>query len=396
MSAPILNAADVAVVGLGAYGSAIACALARRGARVVGIDRFHPPHVQGSSHGRTRITRLAVGEGADYVPLVQRSHVLWRELEAQTGLSLMRETGLLVLASPAADAGAFHGQADFFGSTRELALRFGIPHELLDAAAVRERFPAFVPQDGDVAYHEPGGGVLFPEACIRALWQCAVGHGAQLRGGERLLEITSSSGGVTLHTDRGTLHAAQAVLCTGAWLPAQVGATLQRRLQVLPQVLHWFAADRPQAWDPARCPAFIWLHGPTAEDAFYGFPMVDDVAGVKVATEQLRDVADPDAQHSTADAEFDAQAGAALFEQRLRGRLAGLRAQTVMSARCLYTMAPGGRFIVDRHPQHERVTVVSACSGHGFKHAAGLGERIARSLLGEIGPEALSAFAMPR
>src|SRR5688572_21939039 len=125
--------ADVIVIGLGAIGSAVACALARRGARVVGIDRFHPPHEHGSSHGRTRITRLAVGEGAAYVPLVQRSHVLWRELEAETGLALMRRTGVLLLASQAAAAGAFHSQVGFFERTVGLARSFAITHELLTA-----------------------------------------------------------------------------------------------------------------------------------------------------------------------------------------------------------------------------------------------------------------------
>ncbi|MGZ5235498.1 MAG: FAD-dependent oxidoreductase, partial [Caldimonas sp.] len=134
--------ADAIVVGLGAVGSAVCHHLSRAGARVVGIDRFRPPHDQGSSHGLTRITRLAVGEGAAFVPLARRSHELWRELEALSGASLYRRTGGLVIASEAARRGAYHGQTSFFARTVELAQRFGIDHELLDAAAIRDRFPA--------------------------------------------------------------------------------------------------------------------------------------------------------------------------------------------------------------------------------------------------------------
>lgn len=381
--------ADVAVIGLGAVGMALACQLARRGVRVLGIDRFHPPHDRGSSHGRTRITRLAVGEGADYVPLVQRSHQLWRQFEAETGLALMRRTGLLVLAAPRADTGAFHGRSGFFQRTVDLAQRFAIEHELLDSRQVAERFPAFAPGDRDSAYFEPDGGVLFPEECIRAQWQLALRHGAELRGGETVVDMTSTPGGVTLRTDRATLHVGQAVWCTGAWLPGQVGGALRQRLRVLRQVLHWFQPERPQAFDPVHCPAYIWLHGPNAEASFYGFPMADDIAGVKVATEQVHETTDPDAVRR----EVDAAETAAMFELHLRGRLPGLRPTSVHATTCLYTMDPDGHFVIDRHPRHEHTTVVSACSGHGFKHSAGLGEALARRLLGELVP-ALDAFAL--
>jgi sarcosine oxidase len=382
--------ADVAVVGLGAVGSAIACALARRGARVAGIDRWHPPHDHGSSHGRTRITRLAVGEGAAYVPLVQRSHELWRQLESDTGLALMRRTGVLVIASPGADAGAFHGQTGFFERTVGLARQFGIAHELLSDMQVRERFPAFATQEGDRAYHEPDGGVLFPEDCIRAQWRVAQRLGASLRPDVTLLEMSSSPGGVTLTTDRGTLHAAQAVLCTGAWLPGQIGGAVQARLRVLRQVLHWFETDRPERFDPDRCPAYIWLHGPTFEDSFYGFPMVDDIAGVKVATEQVREETEPDLLRR----EVGREEASAMHERHVRGRVPDLRPTTLHDAACMYTMAPDGHFLVGRHPRHEHATIVSACSGHGFKHAPGLGEAIAEQLLGKKKNPLLAPFEM--
>jgi sarcosine oxidase len=384
---------DVIVVGLGAVGSALTWQLASRGVKVLGVDRFHPPHAHGSSHGRTRITRLAVGEGAAYVPLARRSHELWRELEAASGATLYRRTGALIIGG--GSASTLHGQADFFSQTCELAERFGIEHERLDARAVRERFAAFAPSEGERAYFEPDGGLLHPEDIIRVELELAARAGAQLRTGERVLELTSHAGaeGVVVRTDRAVLHAARAVLCTGAWLPAQVGQEFAARLRVLRQVLHWFATDRPEHFEPARCPVFIWLHGPSAEDAFYGFPIADGIAGVKVATEQMRVSTEPDAvERAIAPAEV-----AAMHERHLRGRLPSLRAAAVHGATCLYTMAEDGRFIVDAHPRlGKRVTVVSACSGHGFKHSAALGEAIAQRLVGERGGVNLAAFACRR
>jgi sarcosine oxidase len=181
------------------------------------------------------------------------------------------------------------------------------------------------------------------------------------------------------------------VLCTGAWLPGQVGAPLAApRLRVLRQVLHWFATEQPGWYDPARCPVFIWLHGPRVEDAMYGFPLGDGQPGVKVATEQVVHETDPDAvDRGIAPAEVKA-----MFEQHLQGRLRGLLPRTVHGATCLYTMAADGRFVVDRHPRLDAVTIVSPCSGHGFKHSAGLGEAIAQRLLGETPFASLAPFAL--
>jgi sarcosine oxidase len=379
---------DVIVVGLGAVGSAVAHHLARRGARVLGLDRWQPPHDQGSSHGRTRITRLAVGEGAAYVPLVLRSHELWRELEAEGHVGLYRRTGGLVIASPAADAGAFHGQSGFFARTVALAQQFGIAHELLAAAAVRERYPQFLMQDDEQAYFEPDAGVLAPELCVAAQLSAAARHGAEMRYGEQVLGISASASGITLKTNHGTRHAAQVVLTAGAWIPGLAGAPFASRLAVQRQVLHWFRCTEPAPW--AAGPVFIWLHGPTLEDSMYGFPPGDGVAGVKVATEQIRLRSDPDAvERNVSGAEIHA-----MFDEHIRGRLAGVAPASAATATCLYTSTANGHFIVDRHPGMPQLTVVSACSGHGFKHSAGLGEAVAQQVLGQTPHTSLAAFAL--
>ncbi|WP_130429997.1 N-methyl-L-tryptophan oxidase [Rivibacter subsaxonicus] len=384
------TAPDVIVVGLGAVGSAVAHHLARRGARVLGLDRFHPPHDQGSSHGRTRITRLAVGEGVAYVPLVQRSHLLWRELEAETGEHLYQRTGGLVIASSAADAAAFHGQAGFFARTLALAQRFGIEHELLDAAALRERYPQFLLRDDESAYLEREAGMLFPERCVAAQLQAAQRHGATLVYGETVQRIECHPQGVSVHTDRATHHAARVVLSAGAWLPALAGPALAARLAVRRQVLQWFGTDTPALYAPQRCPVFIWLHGPEPADCLYGFPTGDGVDGVKVGTEQVATRTAPDA----VDRQVRPEEVRAVYERHVRGRLHGLRPDCVASATCLYTSTENGDFIVDEHPDAPRVTLVSACSGHGFKHSAALGEAVAQRVLGEAPRVDLGPFAL--
>ena len=382
--------ADVAVVGLGAVGSAVARHLAEGGARVIGVDRFRPPHEHGSSHGATRITRLAIGEGDDYVPIAQRAHVLWRELEARTGESLMATTGGLVIASAASDARPYHGQAGFFEQTVGAAERFGIAHERLDAAEIRRRFPAFVAADDERGYWERDAGILFPERCVAMQLQEAAAHGAELRYGVAVHHILEprGAGGATLVTDQGAIAAAHVVVATGAWLPAMLPPAERARFAVQRQVLHWFATDALALYERRRCPVFIWMHG-TEGASFYGFPTGDAYEGVKVATEQAEHATTPAAVQRAVTAEETALT----FETHVRGRLRGVLARSVHDATCLYTSTADGRFVIDRHPELANVTVVSACSGHGFKHSAAVGEAVAEGLLGRPPRVDLSTFA---
>ncbi|HEX7438901.1 MAG TPA: N-methyl-L-tryptophan oxidase [Caldimonas sp.] len=379
---------DVIVVGLGAVGSAVIRHLARRGASVVGIDRLRPPHDRGSSHGATRITRLAIGEGHEYVPLVQRSHVLWRELEAETGAHLMQTTGGLVVAAPESDAASFHGRRGFFERTVDAAERFGIAHERLDAADIARRWPAFQPRGDERGYLEPEAGILRPEACVQAQLDAAARDGAVLRLDETVLRIDLVDGRPSVLTDRWTVAAAHVVIAAGPWLPGLLAPAEAARFAVRRQVLHWFHTDAPELYAPGRLPVFIWMHGARGE-AFYGVPMADAYAGVKVATEQAVTTTTPDA----VERRVSAAETAAMFDTHIRGRLQGLRPTTVHDAACLYTSLPEGRFVVDRHPTLDHVTVVSACSGHGFKHSAAIGEAVAETVLDRAPRIDLAAFS---
>ena len=390
MTSVLADVADVAVVGLGAVGSAVAHHLAAAGAKVVGIDRFRPPHAHGSSHGATRITRLAIGEGDEFVPIVQRSHALWRALEAETGETLMITTGGLVIASAASDRRPYHGQAGFFEQTVGAAERFGIVHERLDADEVRHRFPAFAPADDERGYWERDAGILLPERCVAGQLQAAARHGADLRYDTVVHGIENEAGasGATVVTDAGRFAAAHVVVATGAWLPAMLPMAQRARFAVQRQVLHWFATDAPDLYVPDRCPVFIWMHGEDGA-AFYGFPKADGYAGVKIATEQAERSTTPEAVARVVTKEETALT----YDTHVRGRLRGVSSRSVHDATCLYTSTADGRFVIDRHPELACVTVVSACSGHGFKHSAAIGEAVADGVLGRVPRVDLAPFA---
>lgn len=389
---------DVAVVGLGALGAATVRPLAQRGARVLGIDRHAPPHDQGSSHGESRITRLAIGEGDAYVPLVRRSHAIWRELERQTGTSLYQATGGLVLA-PEGRVAAHHGKPDFVRRTIASAQRHGIAHELLDAREIRRRFPQFTLQGNEVGYYEPEAGLVRPEEAIRAQLAVARAAGAHLRTGETVLGLEPQGDGtVLLATDQGRYRARQVVLAAGAWLPE----FLQRQGQaawadwapefaVYRQVMHWFDLGEAAAdFAPGRFPVFIWMYGDASEDYFYGFPSTDPAhPALKVATEQYAGTTTPAAlQRTVSEDEI-----AAMHASRVAGRFAQVGRRALQARACMYTVTPDRDFVVDRLQGDAPVWVASACSGHGFKHSAGLGEAIALRLLAQDDGPLLTPFA---
>lgn len=363
--------ADVVVVGLGAVGSATLHRLALQGVKAIGIDRFHPPHDRGSTHGETRITRVAIAEGAAYVPLARRSHAIWRELEAESGETLFAQIGLLVIAEGEGAPG--HGQASFLGSTIAAAAAHGVPHEIMDSAEIRRRYPQFQVRDEERAYLEPGAGVLFPERCVALQLRLAQAHGAVVRTGETVGSITPSGSGVSIVTDKGRIEAGCVVLTAGAWLPGLAGGNLPQVTAVHRQTILWFDADEPALYDPARCPAFIWMHGAREEDYLYGFPMLPGTTGVKAASERYFGHVDPD----QIDCVVSAAERTEVYDRHVAGRLRGIANRPLKSATCLYTVTPDAGFIIDRLGEDGRVLAASCCSGHGFKHSPALGEELA-------------------
>ena len=381
---------DVAVVGLGAAGAATLCQLAQRGVRALGIDRYSPPHIYGSTHGDTRITRLAIGEGEAYTPLVQRSHAIWRSLEDETGEELLTQCGGLIVEAAGGGA-AGHHRHEFLASTIACANRYGIEHELLSAADVARRFPQFALDGDESAYYEPSAGFVRPERCVDAQLAVAAHLGAEIRRDERVLGVEPSGGGIRVRTDRGAYDADRVVLAVGPWVRDFVQAEQLHLFNVYRQVLVWFELE-PDAVDhtPGAMPVFIW--GLNDGNAFYGLPAIDGSREVKVATEQL------DTATGADDVSLDVDPGEArrLHASLIGRRLPGVSARVQRTARCLYTVTPDANFVIDDHPELPGVIIVSPCSGHGFKHSAGIGEAIAQRVTTGTSDADLSPFRLDR
>jgi sarcosine oxidase len=310
---------------------------------------------------------------------------MWREIEAQTGTELLSQPGGLILSRP----GTW-----FFEATRELARRCEIEHELLAPAELRERFPVFAVDEETEGYYEPAAGFVRPEDAVRAQLELARRGGAELRLGERVLDWSASPQGVSVVTDRTRYAAGQLILCAGPWLP-----------ELFPEGRELFAVYRQiQIWFPIRegyeqlrdMPVFVWDFGGERGgfvhfDGFYGFPAVDGPAGgVKVATETYEVTTEPDGrQHPATPAE-----AAEMYRHCIEARLPWLGPGPVRTVSCLYTCTRGSRFVIDRHPAHDTVLIVSPCSGHGFKHSPAIGEAVAQWVTEGSPALDLSAFRL--
>ena len=349
---------DVVVIGLGAAGSGALHYLAKRGVATVGLDRYSPPHTEGSTHGGSRIIRKAYFEGAQYLPLLNRAYELWADLERVTEQRLITRCGCLNIAP--------HGSAMIAGARRS-AIAAGSEAELLSPAAVRERFPAFHLGDDEVALFEPDAGSIHPELSVAAHLAQARLHGARVLLNEPVRSWTVKPAGVAVRTAKRTVHADVAVVTAGAW----IRSLLQEKsppVKVERVVNVWFRTTE-QRFAPARFPTFIWEH---AHRHSYGMP--DLGHGLKAGLHHLGALADhPEAVDRTI-GEEEVRALHRLLS-RLFPRGLG---PAVKAATCLYTNMPDKHYLIDYLDGTEsRVVVGSACSGHGFKASAAVGEALA-------------------
>jgi sarcosine oxidase len=368
---------DVVVAGLGAMGSSTAYRLAAAGERVLGIDRFAPPHALGSSHGSSRIIREAYFEHPLYVPFAQRAIAAWREVEATSGSSLLRTTGGLMIGPP---------DGEVAGGALESARVHGLPYEELGAAVANRRFPALRVPEGEVAIWEPRAGVLDLERCVAAHLDLARREGATLRFGETLAGWRDEGDGLHVETSAGSVDCGALVLCAGPWMAGLLAGiaplTVERTVQ------HWFRPRaHPELFAAERFPIFIWESAPGA--AWYGFPDLGD--GFKAALHHQGEPASPDTVRRDVGAEEVARLRALL--DRFIPDASG---EHLRAAVCLYTNTPDQHFLIDRHPLERRVWLVSPCSGHGFKFSTVIGEVVAAEVRGEPSGFDLTPFRLGR
>jgi sarcosine oxidase len=356
---PAMGSYDVIVVGVGGMGSAALYHLARRGVRVLGLERFDVPHTQGSSHGKTRIIRKAYFEHPSYVPLLNRAYSLWSDLEARSGLSLFVRCGLLTLGSP--DSPVFRG-------TMASADLHRIDVERLSIDDVLDRFPGFLPNADMEGIFESDAGFLRVEDCTKAHADAAVAAGAELRTGCRVTGWTPSGEGVRVETDAGVFGAGRLVICGGAW-STDLLRSLALPLTVRRKVMLWFAADAERYGVNRRCPAFAF---DLPEGFFYGFP-VTDARGMKVA-EHSGGATMPSAD--AVDRELHAE-DQIRVERFVASHLPGVSSTLTNHCVCLYTMTPDEHFVIDVHPQLPQVSFAAGFSGHGYKFAPIIGSILA-------------------
>lgn len=386
-----MNQYDLIVVGLGAMGSAALYQASKRGARALGIDRFDPPHTMGSSHGDTRITRQAIGEGEMYMPFIRRSNEIWRDLASSAGRDLFLESGGLIIA-PENDAASFHVQGNFVALSVDIAEKYGIPHEVLDAEEIKRRFPMLMPRPVDRAYYEPGAGVLRPERCIQTQLDLAIEAGAAIRTNERMIRYQADAQGVTAVTDKGSYQANKLILATGAWIGDLLPESCRAGIRVCRQVIYWFEADDLEAFYPENCPFVIWI-GDRLEDFWSTFPAPrDGLRGVKLVTEQYHTSTHADELNRQVSPEETAD----MYHRLTAPRLKGLRENLIHADVCMYTVTADEHFVIDYHPESERIVIASPCSGHGFKHSAAVGETLAQLALDGGSEFDISAFALAR
>ena len=369
------NTYDIIVVGLGANGSAALWHLAKTNKRILGIDRFQPPHNKGSSHGKSRIIRQAYHESPVYVPLVKAAYPLWAELEAKARKPLFQKTGGLLLG--AADTTVVQG-------ARLSAQTHDIPFEWLEAPEIRRRFPAFRPTAGTVGVLEKEAGILYPEECIRAFLDQAASNGAAIHPNEPVTRITPEAAHITITTNVATYHTERLIVSAGAWLDRLL-PQLQLPLSIARQPLFWFGNAGPQ-FSPANMPIFIWEY--EKEKMFYGFP--DIGAGVKLAPHHGGRPIDPDLLRNDP-TPGEIESIAALAKKYLDFDPAFLRSEV-----CMYTNTPDENFILDLHPHHPNIVIASPCSGHGFKFSSFTGKLLANLALTGNSPIDLTPFSITR
>jgi sarcosine oxidase len=370
------NNFDTIVVGLGAVGSAALYQLAKRGSKVLGLDRFSPPHDNGSSHGESRIIRQAIGEGEEYVPFALRSYELWREIEKATGRNLLTITGGLTLQSQT-NAAVMHGRRDFLGEAIRCAKKFKIRHEVLETAEIRKRYPQFAVTN-ERGYYEYETGFLRPELCIETQLDLARKHAAAVQTDEIVVSVENDgNSAVTVKTNHDSYSAEKVIISAGAWIARFLPPEHAHLFKVYRQVMYWFAISEHSrsTFTAPEFPIFIWVCGSGSQFGFYGFSTLDGKT-IKLATEQFAASADPDRVQRSVGLEEEQS----MYNEYVRDRLPGIFHRCAVAASCLYTTTPDSHFVIDVHPENERIIIASPCSGHGFKHSAAIGEALAEQV----------------
>ncbi len=384
------TSADLIVVGLGAMGAAVAYHAQRLGISVIGLDRHNPPHQFGSTQAETRITRLAVGEGPQYLPFVRRSHQLWRDLEQVCDTPLLLQSGGLIVTEQEPVVG--QRWEDFVTATGRVADGAGIDFSVLSPPEVERLCPRLRGYEDKKVGYEPTAGLVMAERAVAVQLQRAAASGATINTYETVLAVTPGPAGVEVITDRARYQADHVVLAAGPWLGELIASEQATMLSVTRQVVYWFEVDDLEATGTDVMPFVMWV-GDTDEQYVGIFPTPPGATpGLKILGEQFLETTDP---HSV-DRVVSAEEVERFHSQLVVPKMSGVQPRCVKTAVCLYTNTPDDHFIVDHGLDSDRVIMMSPCSGHGFKHSAALGEAVAETIATGRSSLDLSPFRLDR
>ncbi len=341
-------------------GCATAYQLAKDGRRVLVLEQYTLGNRQGSSHGPSRLFRLA-HTNADYVELARAAQVLWRELESESGQPLMQPVDALDFGPP--------GVLEELRATLQAT---NVSFELLDRHEIMQRFPHFALTEGTIGLYQANYALLPADRCVNTFARQARLHGATFIEGQSVLSIHATGNGVEVRTPKASYRAGCAILCAGSWLGLlvrQLGLILP--LTVRKELITFYKPPDPAAWMPGRFPLFRHhLPGYDARGGV-GFPIYEH-AGAKM----LLDCTGPLVKPGDPDRSVD-QPVLDKVRRYIASLLPTLGSDIIAAETCRYTMTPDENFILDRHPEYPHILIASPCSGHGFKFAPLIGRILA-------------------
>ncbi|NXA63643.1 SOX oxidase, partial [Mohoua ochrocephala] len=377
-SQPQKSTYDVIVIGAGIQGSFTAYHLAQRHKDTLLLEQFLLPHSRGSSHGQSRIIRSAYPQEY-YSRMMPECFRLWHQLEAETGTTLYRQTGLVLLGPP--------GEPELEGCKRGLGI-----DEFLDAAALAQRFPGFRLQAGQVALLDSTAGVLFADRALQAVQEVFRRHGGTLRDGEKVLRIEPGAT-VTVTTTAGVYKAPRLIITAGAWTGAFV-EQLGLRLPLQPlriDVCYWREKQPGSAGLGSISPCFLTLGLSEAPHGIYGLPSIEYPGLMKVCHHHGSPI-DPEKRDQVPSSA--PRPDIAVLSSFISSYLPGLETQPAVRETCLYTNTPDEDFILDRHPKFSNIVIGAGFSGHGFKLAPVVGRLLCELSLGEQPSYDMAHFAI--
>ena len=348
---------DCLVIGLGGMGSAALFELKKQGLNVMGIEQFSIPHERGSSHGLSRIIRLAYFEHPSYIPLLKRSYILWRELENESSEELLLKTGSIDASLP---------DDRIFKESLKSCLNHQLNHEVLDGASLRAKFPGYELPKNFKAVYQPDGGILIPEKCIKAFTDMAKKKGAIIKEGEKVLHLEKNPYGIEVTTNKNSYLSKKAVITAGAWT-SELIPEFNSILNPVRQVMGWFKTKSEKDFKKEVFPVFNLK---AEQGQFYGFPSLDQT-GLKIGKWQHRhEKTAPDELITTIDKEDEGVLRTCLkhYFPKANGELLNAKA-------CMFTNTPDEHFLIHQNPKLPLLSA-SGFSGHGFKFCSVIGEII--------------------